>query len=637
MRNYAVRLSVDGAQVVENTLKRVGESGQDAMRKVGTGSADASSKVALFGAAASRSGGQVQNAAFQIGDFAVQVGNGTSASTALAQQLPQLLGSFGPLGAVLGAVVAIGVPLGAAFFNMGDGARDAGEAAEDLADAASRLRDINDALSRSNEDLTETYGRNADAVRQLLTMQAALAQLDFGQQSRAQAQSLADAFGDLDRTMSPAEAEAGWTAFEMVLYSVRDALGTTNEAAQPVVAALQALAAAEGPQAQADASMALAEAMAAAAGGAMNLDGTAADLYRTLLDTAAAGYDASAGIDALDVSTRNAAAGAISTANAYQQLADAVARANSEQKARLKAATDPLTATEDPRTSHALRGISLSYEDRLLLDRDDPRNPNYRASTPRSGRAGGGGGRSEAEKAADKAQRDLERQQENQRRVEEGLQREIALLGAGEITRRVYNETLRAGVDLYSEAGLGIAKMVIAAESAQTELDRVAEVNQYAAETFGSLFNSAIEGAESFKDALSGVLRQLGEMAINRAFLQMISGTSFGGGAGGGLFSSLFGIGKEGFATGGSFKVGGSGGTDSQLVTFRATPGEMVDIRRPGQSGNSASLTFAPVINAQGADASALAKVQEQLGEMERRFGEMVQRSNADPRFRGAF
>jgi len=38
------------------------------------------------------------------------------------------------------------------------------------------------------------------------------------------------------------------------------------------------------------------------------------------------------------------------------------------------------------------------------------------------------------------------------------------------------------------------------------------------------------------------------------------------------------------FATGGSFKVGGGmTGVDSQLVAFKATPGEMVDVRRPGQ------------------------------------------------------
>lgn len=39
------------------------------------------------------------------------------------------------------------------------------------------------------------------------------------------------------------------------------------------------------------------------------------------------------------------------------------------------------------------------------------------------------------------------------------------------------------------------------------------------------------------------------------------------------------------FQTGGSFKVGGSGGIDSKMVAFNATPGEMVDVRRPGTTG----------------------------------------------------
>lgn len=42
-------------------------------------------------------------------------------------------------------------------------------------------------------------------------------------------------------------------------------------------------------------------------------------------------------------------------------------------------------------------------------------------------------------------------------------------------------------------------------------------------------------------------------------------------------------ISAQKFATGGSFKVGGAGGIDSQLVQFQATPGEMVDVRKPGQ------------------------------------------------------
>lgn len=43
------------------------------------------------------------------------------------------------------------------------------------------------------------------------------------------------------------------------------------------------------------------------------------------------------------------------------------------------------------------------------------------------------------------------------------------------------------------------------------------------------------------------------------------------------------GVPPPGYSTGGDFKVGGSGGVDSQLVQFRATPGEHVAVRRGDQ------------------------------------------------------
>lgn len=50
-------------------------------------------------------------------------------------------------------------------------------------------------------------------------------------------------------------------------------------------------------------------------------------------------------------------------------------------------------------------------------------------------------------------------------------------------------------------------------------------------------------------------------------------------------------ISAQQFAHGGSFKVGGAGGIDSQLVQFKATPGEMVDVRRPQDvNGNAANV-----------------------------------------------
>lgn len=45
-----------------------------------------------------------------------------------------------------------------------------------------------------------------------------------------------------------------------------------------------------------------------------------------------------------------------------------------------------------------------------------------------------------------------------------------------------------------------------------------------------------------------------------------------------------------GFATGGSFKVGGMPGIDKNLIAFKATRGEMVDIRKPGNDNGGATV-----------------------------------------------
>lgn len=51
--------------------------------------------------------GALQQAGYQVGDFAVQLANGTNGLQAFGQQAPQLLQVFGPIGAVIGAAVAV--------------------------------------------------------------------------------------------------------------------------------------------------------------------------------------------------------------------------------------------------------------------------------------------------------------------------------------------------------------------------------------------------------------------------------------------------------------------------------------------------------------------------------------------------
>lgn len=78
-------------------------------------------------------GSKVQQASYQIQDFAVQVASGTSATRAFAQQAPQLLSGFGAVGAVLGTVAAIAVPLAGAFLANSNAASGLGQAISTIA------------------------------------------------------------------------------------------------------------------------------------------------------------------------------------------------------------------------------------------------------------------------------------------------------------------------------------------------------------------------------------------------------------------------------------------------------------------------------------------------------------------------
>ena len=77
----------------------------------------------------------------------------------------------------------------------------------------------------------------------------------------------------------------------------------------------------------------------------------------------------------------------------------------------------------------------------------------------------------------------------------------------------------------------------------------------------------------------------------------------------GGLGGIFRGIGKLlGFEHGGSFMVGGTGGPDSSLVAFRATPGERVSVQTPQQQSTmgNVQVTISNHVTVRGSDAEAL-------------------------------
>jgi hypothetical protein len=85
--------------------------------------------------------GALQQAGFQVGDFAVQVANGTNKMQAFGQQGSQLLGIFGPVGAVLGAAVAIFSAVSVAISKASSASEEAEKPVVSLSSALSKLGD----------------------------------------------------------------------------------------------------------------------------------------------------------------------------------------------------------------------------------------------------------------------------------------------------------------------------------------------------------------------------------------------------------------------------------------------------------------------------------------------------------------
>ena len=82
---------------------------------------------------------QFQQAGYQIQDFIVQVQGGQSALVAFSQQGSQLAGAFGPGGAVVGAVIALGTVIAGTLITALNGGKNAMDALREAADSMDKV------------------------------------------------------------------------------------------------------------------------------------------------------------------------------------------------------------------------------------------------------------------------------------------------------------------------------------------------------------------------------------------------------------------------------------------------------------------------------------------------------------------
>lgn len=135
------------------------------MDKLAASSTKAAAATNAASASTSKIGSLAGQAGFQIQDFAIQVSGGTSALTAFSQQAPQLLGTFGPTGAIAGALVAVGAIATKVFLTMAENAAMTGEAMEDMSEKLKEAFD--DQAKKSIEDFNTQLQNQASIAQSL--------------------------------------------------------------------------------------------------------------------------------------------------------------------------------------------------------------------------------------------------------------------------------------------------------------------------------------------------------------------------------------------------------------------------------------------------------------------------------------
>lgn len=137
----------------------------------------------------------------------------------------------------------------------------------------------------------------------------------------------------------------------------------------------------------------------------------------------------------------------------------------------------------------------------------------------------------------------------------------------------------------------------------QKELSNVGDLaGNVVVNAFGSAEDAIVKfvttGKLEFSSLIDSIIADITRLAVRQAITMPLANILGIGSPGGGFFGNVlgafgaaagggggggFGGGIPGLRTGGQFTVGGAGGADSQLIAFKATPGEEVTVTRPDQ------------------------------------------------------
>ncbi len=211
---------------------------------------------------------------------------------------------------------------------------------------------------------------------------------------------------------------------------------------------------------------------------------------------------------------------------------------------------------------------------------------------------------------------------------------EIAAKKAGlEITPQL-SEQIRQLATAYATATVESEKLAESQDNARQQADDLKDLGK---DVLGGFINDLRNGVDA-AEALEGALQKVADKLLDMALNNLIAGL-FGGGFGGGGLLSIFGFAKGGiaahgkpqplprFAKGGVARSASIFGEDGPEAAVPLPDGRRipVDLRGPSASGSRGTSISMPItIDARDANAPALARVNEQLKEMQRSLPKQI-------------
>lgn len=552
-----VRVTADTAQA-EAGLSRVDKAVTTTAAKTTTATtktAGMTGALGKLGSVSTQTRSRIQQTSFQLQDIIVQLQGGTRASVALSQQLPQMAGAFGAVGAAIGVGVALGIPAVALAMNALKGESiDLEDQLESLSEAFSTYEGSVTAATMSTEELVEKFGALAPTMKLVLDQV-----LDFNRAAaiselNAAVSALTDQFGELEGqtvkwTMSGAFGIANIvnTLDEMV-----SELDITRDQALGVADALRVIQDAEGIDAQISAAAAFNATL-------IRVFGSAEKVPPILRDAAIAASNAASMAATISTELDGAQRSAVSLNETVGGLAASLApgiAAAKELAEQLFAAAVQLAIVDSAGTQGrggAGPGGPMGTVEQFLAGRDPSTNNPIPESFGRSTRTtpSGGGGGQDRDPAIEALMESLQTEDEV---LEEwraaGLQTlasanadEIAALGGhSEAKLRLeaqYQERLaglRQGYngDGLAQAGVFFGDMANAMQGGSEKMLRIAKV-------FGAA-QSLINSYKAYTQVLSDptlpwfakIPAAVGVLGAGLGMVNAIKGVSPGGGSGGG-------------------------------------------------------------------------------------------------------